>query len=129
MMNKRHFLLGGCGALSAPLARPAGSGRARAALAPCPDLAAWRQYLGERFRLEDGGQAPATLRLSRLQTRGSQRDCEQFTLGFAVESPQPVPPGLYRLSHAQSEGLWLRLEAAGQDGLRAEFSRLRAAVA
>jgi hypothetical protein len=127
MMNKRHFLLGTCGTLSAPLARAAGSIDARGPLEACAGLATWQQYLGESFRLDTDGRSLGTLRLSRLHIRGSQRDCEQFTLGFAIESAQAVPPGLYHLTHAQGDGLWLRLEAAGRDGLRAEFSRLRAA--
>ena len=137
-MNKREFVLGGCGTLLAggavagpqPVQAPqeAATRRLRRLpdLASSPGVEGWREYLDHAFRV---GATSRDVVLQAVRNDPSSASLRQFTLVFAErDNAQPLAAGTHWLVHPSRQRLALYLEPAGSvQGLasyRAQFSLL-----
>jgi hypothetical protein len=97
-MNKREFVLGGCGAALATMGPIGQAGASEQASAPPTDLArleAWQHRLGDEFtvRSAHGG----TLTLSEVRVGAQSAGTEQFSLIFSGASTQGARPACTRI--------------------------------
>ncbi|MEZ5594487.1 MAG: hypothetical protein R3F53_28905 [Gammaproteobacteria bacterium] len=82
----------------------------------------FRQLQGDRVFLQDAAGKRFEAQLSAVTDMGSNAEVEQFAVDFSTA--QPLPEGLYRLSHRTAGRCQLYLSAADQSCC-ALFSLLR----